>query len=39
VLMVFEDVHWVDPTTQEVLDLLVARVAQLPVLLLIVTVR
>jgi predicted ATPase len=35
VLMVFEDVHWVDPTTQEVLDLLVSRIVQLPVLLLI----
>ena len=35
ILMVFEDVHWVDPTTQEVLDLLVPRIAQLPVLLLI----
>src|SRR6185436_15924014 len=34
VLMVFEDVHWVDPTTQELLDLLIARIAQLPVLVL-----
>ena len=25
--MVFEDAHWIDPTTQEVLDLLVARIA------------
>ena len=33
-LMVFEDAHWVDPTTQELLDLLVARIAALPVLLL-----
>ena len=35
ILMVFEDVHWVDPTTQEVLELLVSRIARLPVLLLI----
>jgi len=35
VLMLFEDLHWSDPTTQEVLDLLVPRVAALPVLLLI----
>ena len=34
VLMVFEDLHWVDPTTQEFLDLLVPAIAQLPVLLL-----
>ncbi|HTT36791.1 MAG TPA: adenylate/guanylate cyclase domain-containing protein [Burkholderiales bacterium] len=33
-LIVFEDVHWVDPTTQELLDLLVPRIAALPVLLL-----
>ena len=35
VFIVFEDVHWVDPTTHEVLDLLVPRIAELPVLLLI----
>jgi class 3 adenylate cyclase/predicted ATPase len=35
VLMVFEDVHWVDPTTQEVLDLMVERIVELPVFLLI----
>ena len=35
VFIVFEDVHWVDPTTHELLDLLVPRIAQLPVLLLI----
>ena len=35
ILMVFEDIHWVDPTTQEVLDLLVSRLAQLAVLMLI----
>jgi predicted ATPase len=32
VLMVFEDVHWSDPTTTELLDLLVDRVAPLRVL-------
>ncbi len=35
VLMVFEDVHWIDPSSRELLDLVVERVARLPVLLLI----
>jgi class 3 adenylate cyclase/predicted ATPase len=35
VLVVNEDVHWIDPTTQELLGLAVARVQHLPVLLLI----
>ena len=35
VLMVFEDVHWVDPTSQEQLDLVVGRVQRLSALLLI----
>jgi class 3 adenylate cyclase/predicted ATPase len=34
VLMVFEDVHWSDPTTRESLDLLVDRVATLRVLVI-----
>jgi predicted ATPase len=34
-LMAFEDVHWADPTTQEALNLLVSRIARLPILLLI----
>ena len=34
-LMVLEDAHWVDPTTQEVFDLLVPRLQDLPVLLLV----
>jgi class 3 adenylate cyclase/predicted ATPase len=34
VLALFEDLHWVDPTTAELLALLVARVPDLPVLLL-----
>jgi class 3 adenylate cyclase len=35
VLMVFEDVHWSDPTTRESLDLLVDRVSTLRVLVII----
>src|SRR5712671_4131603 len=35
VLMVFEDAHWIDPTSRELLDLSVDRVRHLPVLLLI----
>ena len=35
VLMVFEDVHWIDPTSRELLDLTIDRIRQLPVLLLI----
>jgi predicted ATPase/class 3 adenylate cyclase len=35
VLAVYEDVHWVDPTTLEALDLLIERVQRLPVLVLI----
>jgi class 3 adenylate cyclase/predicted ATPase len=35
VLMLFEDVHWIDPSSRELLDLLVERVARLSVLLLV----
>jgi predicted ATPase len=35
VLMVFEDAHWVDPTSRELLDLTIDRVARIPVLLVI----
>jgi predicted ATPase len=35
VLMVWEDVHWSDPTTRESLDLLIDRVATLRVLVII----
>ena len=35
VLMMFEDVHWVDPTTQEVLDLIVPRLARHHILLVV----
>ena len=34
VLMVFEDVHWIDPTSLELLQVTVDRVQQLPTLLL-----
>jgi hypothetical protein len=33
VLMLFEDAHWIDPTSRELLDLTVDRVRHLPVLL------
>jgi class 3 adenylate cyclase len=33
VLMVFEDAHWIDPTSRELLDLTVDRVRRLPLLL------
>lgn len=32
-LIVFEDAHWIDPTSQELLDVLVPRLQALPVLL------
>jgi class 3 adenylate cyclase len=35
VLLAYEDAHWSDPTTQELLGLTIERVARLPVLLLI----
>jgi class 3 adenylate cyclase len=34
-LMIYEDVHWIDPSSRELLDRVVDRVAGLPVLLLI----
>jgi len=33
VLMVFEDLHWMDPTSHELLDRTISRVERLPVLL------
>jgi class 3 adenylate cyclase len=33
VLVIFEDAHWIDPTSRELLDLAVDRVRRLPVLL------
>ena len=35
VIMIFEDVHWIDPSSREALDLTVERVASLPILLII----
>src|SRR5271170_1038343 len=34
-IMVFEDAHWIDPTSRELLDLAVERVGSLPVLLIV----
>ena len=34
VLMVFEDLHWIDPTTEELLDITVEAIHEIPVLLL-----
>ncbi len=34
VLMVFEDLHWLDPSSRELLDRIIERVPSLPVLLL-----
>ncbi|MGC2201895.1 MAG: AAA family ATPase, partial [Stellaceae bacterium] len=35
VIMVFEDAHWSDPTSRELLDLTVERIGSLPVLLMV----
>ena len=35
VLMVFEDAHWIDPTSRELLDLTLERTRRLPVLLIV----
>jgi predicted ATPase len=35
VLLAYEDVHWIDPTTQELLGLAIERIRRLPVLALI----
>ena len=34
-LVVYEDIHWIDPSSRELLDMVVERVASLPVLLVI----
>ena len=34
VLLIFEDLHWIDPTSREFFDLLLPRIDRLPVLLL-----
>jgi len=33
VFMIFEDLHWIDPTSRELLDLTVEKISDLPVLL------
>src|SRR6516162_2792309 len=35
VVMVFEDAHWIDPTSRELLELTVERIGSLPVLLIV----
>jgi len=35
VVIVFEDAHWIDPTSRELLDLMIERVRTLPVLLIV----
>jgi class 3 adenylate cyclase len=35
VLMLFEDVHWIDPSSLELLSLAIQRISQLPVLLVV----
>jgi class 3 adenylate cyclase/predicted ATPase len=35
VVMVFEDAHWIDPTSRELLDLTVERMRTLPILLIV----
>jgi class 3 adenylate cyclase len=34
ILVIFEDLHWIDPTSREFLDLLMPRIDRLPVLLM-----
>lgn len=34
VFLLMEDMHWVDPTTQEVLDALVSKIERLPILII-----
>jgi predicted ATPase len=33
IFILFEDMHWVDPTTQELVDLLISNIARKPILL------
>jgi predicted ATPase len=35
VLMAFEDAHWIDPTSRDLIDMMIDRVRRLPVLLLV----
>jgi class 3 adenylate cyclase/tetratricopeptide (TPR) repeat protein len=32
VLLIFEDIHWIDPTSRELLDLTIQRIEQLPIM-------
>lgn len=34
VLMIFEDLHWIDPTTRDLLDLFIRRIDRMPVMLI-----
>jgi predicted ATPase len=34
-LIVFEDVHWIDPTSRELLDLTLVRVSRMPFLIVV----
>lgn len=34
ILMTFEDIHWIDPTTRELLDIFIQRIEHMPVLLI-----
>ncbi|MCK1284272.1 AAA family ATPase [Bradyrhizobium sp. 44] len=34
VLMIFEDLHWIDPTTRDLLDIFIRRIERMPVLLI-----
>ena len=35
IVMVFEDAHWIDPTSRELLDLMIERIRSMPVLLIV----
>ncbi|MDH3738517.1 MAG: adenylate cyclase, partial [Alphaproteobacteria bacterium] len=35
VLLVFEDAHWIDPTSLELMELTIARITDLPVLIVV----
>ncbi|WP_298253713.1 adenylate/guanylate cyclase domain-containing protein [Bradyrhizobium sp.] len=34
ILVIFEDIHWIDPTTQELLDIFIQQIQDMPVLLI-----
>jgi predicted ATPase len=35
IVVIFEDAHWIDPTSRELLDLMIERIHRLPVLLIV----